>query len=554
MQNEITGVGVSNITKGEWRIIIAASLGAVFEWYEFFLYGALAAVIAAQFFSGLDQTSGFIFALLAFAAGFVVRPIGALVFGRLGDLVGRKYTFMLTILVMGGSTVAVGFLPTYGTMGIAAPIILIALRMLQGLALGGEYGAAATYVAEHAPHGRRGEFTSYIQLTSTIGLLLSLVVIVLTRQWTGALFDTWGWRIPFLFSGVLLAVSVWIRSSMHESPAFKKIKSEGKVSKAPLKEAFGEWRNVKLVLSALLGLLAGQAVVWFTALFYSMFFLTQTLKVDVSTANLLIAIALLITAPLYIVMGKISDKVGRKPLILGGCLLAALTIFPIFHGLTHYANPALAKAQSEAPIVVTGNPSDCSFQFNPTGAASFTSSCDVARRVMAANAASYSTVEDSALGATTIRIGDTVLTAPSLKGLAPAAAKAADQEFRGAVSKVLAQAGYPLKADPDAINKLMVLLLIVVLMFYGTMALAPMGAIMVEMFPTRIRYSAMSLPYHLGNGWFGGLLPTVCFALVAQNGNIYAGLWYPVIVAAASSVLGALFVKDKRNCDLSASD
>jgi len=554
MHNEITDVGTTNITKSEWRVIIAASLGAVFEWYEFFLYGALAAVIAAQFFSGLDQTSGFIFALLAFAAGFVVRPIGALVFGRLGDLVGRKYTFMLTIVVMGGSTVAVGFLPNYSTMGIAAPIILIALRMLQGLALGGEYGAAATYVAEHAPQGKRGEFTSYIQLTSTVGLLLSLLVIVLSRQWTGPSFDTWGWRIPFLFSGLLLVISVYIRSSMHESPAFKRIKSEGKTSKAPLSEAFGQWRNIKLVLSALFGLLAGQAVVWFTALFYSMFFLTQTLKVDISTTNMLVALALIITAPMYIVIGKLSDKVGRKPLILGGCLLAALTIFPIFHALTIYANPALAVAQDKAPIVVTTNPRGCSFQFNPTGTASFTSSCDVARRVMAANAASYSTTDDLSKDVTTVKIGESVIPAPSLSGLAPGEAKLAEQEFRASVGKALIQAGYPLKADPETINKPMVLLLLVILMFYGAMALGPMGAIMVEMFPTRIRYSAMSLPYHLGNGWFGGLLPTLCFALVAQNGNIYAGLWYPVIVAAASFVIGAIFVKDKRNCDLSADD
>ncbi|EJN39645.1 arabinose efflux permease family protein [Pseudomonas sp. GM84] len=554
MHNQVVDVGAPGITRSEWRVIIAASLGAVFEWYEFFLYGALAAVIAGQFFSGLDHTSAFIFALLAFAAGFVVRPIGALVFGRLGDLVGRKYTFMLTILIMGGSTVAVGLLPSYATMGIAAPIILIMLRMLQGLALGGEYGAAATYVAEHSPNGRRGEFTSYIQLTSTLGLLLSLLVIVATRQWTGPAFDTWGWRIPFLFSAVLLVISVYIRSSMHESPEFKRIKSEGKISKAPLAEAFGKWKNLRLVLTALFGLLAGQAVVWFTALFYAMFFLTQTLKVDIATTNTLVALSLLITAPMYILIGKLSDKIGRKPLILGGCLLAALTIFPIFKAMTYYANPALANAQSSSPIVLTLNPADCSFQFNPTGTSSFTASCDVARRALATSGASYSTVKDQTTPSAILKIGEVALEAPALKAQPEAAAKAAEQQFRQQVSVALQQAGYPLTANPENVNKPMVLLLLVVLMFYGALALGPMGAIMVEMFPTRIRYSAMSLPYHLGNGWFGGLLPTFCFALVAQNGNIYAGLWYPVVVAALSFVVGLIFVKDKRNCDLAAED
>lgn len=554
MHNELAGLDTRSITRSEWRVIFAASLGAIFEWYDFFLYGSLAALIAAQFFSGLDHTSAFIFALLAFAAGFIVRPIGALVFGRLGDLIGRKHTFMLTIAIMGGATVAVGILPSYSTMGLASPTILIVLRMLQGLALGGEYGAAATYVAEHAPSRRRGEFTSYIQTTSTVGFLLSLLVIVLTRRWTGPAFDTWGWRVPFLFSGVLLAISLYVRFSMQESPAFQRIKAEGKISKAPLSEAFGQWRNLKLVLSALFGLLAGQAVVWFTALFYAMFFLTQTLKVDANTTNVLVALALVITAPLYIVIGKVSDRVGRKPIILTGCLLAALTTFPIFHALTQFANPALAAAELASPVVVLANPKDCSFQFNPTGTAYFSTSCDVARKVLAANSASYSTVDTSDTTLTSVKIGDTTIVAPSLKGIPTLEAKQLEQGFRAAVAQALQKAGYPSKADPDAINKPMVLLMLVILMFYGAMALGPMAAIMVEMFPTRIRYSAMSLPYHLGNGYFGGLLPTLCFALVAQYGNIYSGLWYPVVVAAGSFVIGLLCVKETRNRNIYADD
>lgn len=554
MHNELVGAGPRTMTRGEWRVVFAASLGAVFEWYDFFLYGSLAALIAAQFFSGLDHTSAFIFALLAFAAGFIVRPIGALVFGRLGDLVGRKYTFLLTIAIMGGSTVAVGLLPNYATIGFAAPAILIVLRMLQGLALGGEYGAAATYVAEHAPDGKRGAFTSWIQTTSTAGLLLSLIVIVIVRQWAGAAFDTWGWRIPFLFSGVLLAISLYVRFSMHESVAFQRIKTEGRTSKAPLSEAFGQWRNLKLVLQALFGLLAGQVVVWFTALFYSMFFLTQTLKVDTGTTNVLVALALAITAPFYILIGKLSDSIGRKPIILGGCLLAAFTTFPIFHALTHFANPALAEAQRASPVVLIANPRDCSFQFNPTGTANFTSSCDVARRVLAANSAGYSSLDDETAPATSVKIGLVALAAPSLKGVAPAEAKRLEQTFKTSVANALHQAGYPSRAEPDAVNKPMVLLLLVVLMLYGAMTLGPMAAILVEMFPTRIRYSAMSLPYHIGNGYFGGLLPTLCFALVAQNGNIYSGLWYPVTVAAVSCVIGALFVKETKGRNIYADD
>ncbi|MBR8335132.1 MFS transporter [Burkholderia ambifaria] len=554
MHNELTAARRSAFSADERRVVFAASLGAVFEWYDFFLYGSLAALIAAQFFSSLNHTTAFVFALLTFAAGFIVRPIGALVFGRLGDLVGRKHTFLLTILIMGCSTLLVGLLPGYATLGVAAPIILVVLRMLQGLALGGEYGAAATYVAEHAPHDKRGGWTSWIQTTSTIGLLLSLVLIITVRSLTGTSFEVWGWRIPFLFSGVLLGISVYVRLSMHESPAFQRIKAEGRTSRAPLSEAFGQWRYLKLVLQALFGLLAGQAVVWFTALFYAMFFLTQTLKVDAGTTNLLVGLALVISTPLYVFFGRLSDRIGRKPIILCGSFLAALTIVPIFHGLTHFANPALAAAQASSPVAIVSDPADCSFQFNPTGTASFNSACDVARRVLSANSASYATVDAVAGSSTRVKIGSTEIAAPSLKGLPPAQAKVAEQQFRMATIRALGAAGYPLKADPDTVNRPMILVLLVLLMAYGAMTLGPIAAILVEMFPTRIRYTAMSLPYHVGNGYFGGLLPTVCFALVAQTGDIYFGLWYPVTVAAMSFVIGLVFIREPRRDALYSDD
>ncbi|ABI91966.1 sugar (and other) transporter family protein [Burkholderia ambifaria AMMD] len=554
MHNELTAARRSAFSADERRVVFAASLGAVFEWYDFFLYGSLAALIAAQFFSSLNHTTAFVFALLTFAAGFIVRPIGALVFGRLGDLVGRKHTFLLTILIMGCSTLLVGLLPGYATLGVAAPIILVVLRMLQGLALGGEYGAAATYVAEHAPHDKRGGWTSWIQTTSTIGLLLSLVLIITVRSLTGTSFEVWGWRIPFLFSGVLLGISVYVRLSMHESPAFQRIKAEGRTSRAPLSEAFGQWRYLKLVLQALFGLLAGQAVVWFTALFYAMFFLTQTLKVDAGTTNLLVGLALVISTPLYVFFGRLSDRIGRKPIILCGSFLAALTIVPIFHGLTHFANPALAAAQASSPVAIVSDPADCSFQFNPTGTASFNSACDVARRVLSANSASYATVDAAAGSSTRVKIGATEIAAPSLKGLAPAQAKVAEQQFRVATIRALGEAGYPLKANPETVNRPMILVLLVLLMAYGAMTLGPIAAILVEMFPTRIRYTAMSLPYHVGNGYFGGLLPTVCFALVAQTGDIYFGLWYPVTVAAVSFVIGLVFIREPRRDALYSDD
>lgn len=547
------------MTAEERKVIFASSLGTVFEWYDFYLYGSLAAIIAKQFFAGLDAGSAFIFALLAFAAGFIVRPFGALVFGRLGDLIGRKYTFLVTILLMGGATFIVGILPTYNTIGVAAPVILIALRMLQGLALGGEYGGAATYVAEHAPDGKRGAYTAWIQTTATLGLFLSLLVILFTRELTGPNFEVWGWRVPFLLSIVLLGISVYIRLSMNESPAFQKMKAEGKTSKAPLTEAFGQWKNLKIVILALFGLVAGQAVVWYTGQFYALFFLTQVLKVDAKTANLLIAGSLVIGTPFFIVFGALSDRIGRKMIIMLGLLLAIITYIPntplsVFNALTHYANPALEKAMATSPASITVDPAECSFQFNPTGTAKFTSSCDIAKQTMASNSASYETIAGAPGTVAKIKIGDTEIEGYTAKGIPADEAKAKDAAFKKAVREALNAAGYPAKADPAQVNVPAVLALLVFLVVLVTMVYGPIAAYLVELFPTRIRYTSMSLPYHIGNGWFGGLMPTISFALVAQNGNIYYGLWYPIIIAAMTLVIGTLFMRETKDRDIYAGD
>ncbi len=547
------------ISAADRKVIFASSLGTVFEWYDFYLYGSLAAIIAKQFFSGLDEGSAFIFALLAFAAGFIVRPFGALVFGRLGDLIGRKYTFLVTIVIMGSATFIVGLLPNYATIGIAAPVLLISLRILQGLALGGEYGGAATYVAEHAPRNKRGAYTAWIQTTATLGLFLSLLVILATREFTGPDFDVWGWRVPFLVSIFLLGVSVWIRLSMAESPAFKKMKEENKLSKSPLAESFTEWKNLKIVILALFGLVAGQAVVWYCGMFYELFFLTQVLKVDGKTANLMVAGALILGTPFFIVFGSWSDKIGRKPIIMAGLLLAVITYIPntpvsVFNGLTHFANPALEKAMATSPASITVDPAECSFQFNPTGTVKFTSSCDIAKQVMATNSASYTTIPSAPGTVAQVKIGETVIDGYAAKGMAPADAKAADAKFKKEIRSALDAAGYPAKANPADINVPMVVLLLVYLVILVTMVYGPIAAALVEMFPTRIRYTSMSLPYHIGNGWFGGLLPTISFALVAQNGNIYYGLWYPIIVASATLVIGVLFVKETKDIDIYARD
>ena len=541
------------MTAEEKKVIFASSLGTVFEWYDFYLYGSLAAIIAKQFFSGLDPTSAFIFALLAFAAGFIVRPFGALVFGRLGDMIGRKYTFLVTILIMGMSTFVVGMLPSYASIGVAAPVILIALRLLQGLALGGEYGGAATYVAEHAPHGKRGLFTSWIQTTATLGLFLSLLVILGTRTWMGeAEFADWGWRIPFLVSILLLAVSVWIRLSMNESPAFKKMKEEGKTSKAPLTESFARWGNLKIVILALVGLTAGQAVVWYTGQFYALFFLTAQLKVDGPTANILLALGLLIGTPFFIVFGSLSDKIGRKPIIMAGCLIAALTYFPLFRALTEAANPDLAAAQEKNKVVVVADPGECSFQFNPTGTVKFTSSCDIAKQVLAAGSVSYD--NQAGTGPAKIQIGDKSIEAYSAKGQPADEVKKKDAEFKKSVSEALKAAGYPAKADPAKMDKVKMVAILTLLVIYVTMVYGPIAAMLVEMFPTRIRYTSMSLPYHIGNGWFGGLLPTTAFAIVAQTGNMYNGLWYPIIIALVTFVIGMLFVRETKDVNIYAND
>ena len=530
------------------RLVIgAASAGTVFEWYDFYLYGSLATFITQHFFSGVSETTGYILALLAFAAGFAVRPFGALVFGRLGDLWGRKNTFLVTMLLMGLSTFTVGLLPDYDQIGVAAPAALILMRLIQGLALGGEYGGAATYVAEHAPPGKRGLYTSWIQITATLGLFLSLVVILLVRTWIGEdAFREWGWRIPFLVSALLLGVSLWIRLKLNESPVFQKMVAEGTTAKKPLKESFGEWSNLKLVILALAGLTAGQAVVWYTGQFYALFFLEKTLKVDGALTNILVAVALLLATPFFVVFGWLSDKVGRKPVILIGCLLAALTYFPIFKALTAAANPALAAATGSAPVVVAADPADCSFQFDPVGKTAFTTSCDVAKSALANAGVSYRNVEAPAGAVATIRIGATELASFRGESLDKPAFTAAKSAWTSELTTALAAAGYPAKADPAQVNKPLVVALLFLLVLYVTMVYGPIAAALVEMFPARIRYTSMSLPYHVGNGWFGGFLPTTAFAMVAATGNIYYGLWYPIVVAAITVVIGGLFVREMR--------
>ena len=537
----------SGIDRAHRRVIFASSLGTVFEWYDFYLYGSLAAIISKQFFSGVNETTGFIFALLAFAAGFAVRPFGALLFGRLGDLVGRKHTFLITIVIMGLSTALVGILPSYAQIGVVAPVLLIALRLLQGLALGGEYGGAATYVGEHAPPGKRGLYTSWIQTTATLGLFLSLVVILLCRLRLGEEFDSWGWRIPFLVSIALLIVSVYIRLQLAESPVFLEMKEAGTRSKAPLTESFARWGNLRLVILALLGATAGQAVVWYCGQFYALFFLTQVLKVDAQPANLLIAAALVIATPFFVVFGRLSDRIGRKKIVLAGCLIAALTYMPIFKGITHFANPAIESAALHAPVTVVADPNACAFQFDPVGKKKFVQSCDVAKAALAKAGVPYRN-EAAPVGSTAlVRVGATEI--PSVEGARMSAGefKDATAKFSKALSGTLKAAGYPPKADPAQINYPMVLLLLVILVLYVTMVYGPIAAWLVELFPARIRYTSMSLPYHIGNGWFGGFLPTVAFALVALTGDIYYGLWYPIIVALITVVIGGIFLPETKD-------
>ncbi|NVP53982.1 MFS transporter [Mycoplana rhizolycopersici] len=615
------------MTSEEKKVIFASSLGTVFEWYDFYLYGSLAVFIGAAFFSEYPETTRNIFALLAFAAGFLVRPFGALVFGRLGDLVGRKYTFLVTILIMGLSTFLVGILPGASSIGIAAPILLLVLRMLQGLALGGEYGGAATYVAEHAPNGRRGYYTSWIQTTATLGLFLSLVVILSVQFMLGKeAFAAWGWRIPFLVSVVLLGISVWIRLKMNESPAFMKMKEEGKGSKAPLSEAFGQWKNAKIALLALFGAVVGQAVVWYSGQFYALFFLTGILKIDGQSANIMVAASLIIGTGFFVLFGWLSDKIGRKPIIMAGLLLAILTYFPLFKALTWAGNPALAQAQATVRATVSAAPGDCKFQFNPTGTAKFTTSCDIATAFLTKNSVPYDVVTTAAAGTpATVVIGNATIN--SFDAVAAGdQAKSMTAAFEKQVNIALQDAGYPLAragamvpdskldafvganpelgldaaairagekttmtgadlvaaklltaeeaggvndmavfsiagggpfsmvADPAAVNWTKIIAILTVLVIYVTMVYGPIAALLVELFPTRIRYTGMSLPYHIGNGWFGGLLPATAFAMSAAQGDIYFGLWYPIIFAAITLVIGLLFLPETKDRDIHAMD
>ncbi|MGI0523254.1 MFS transporter [Rhizobium giardinii] len=612
------------MTGEQKKVIFASSLGTIFEWYDFYLYGSLAVYIGATFFSQYPETTRNIFALLAFAAGFLVRPFGALVFGRLGDLVGRKYTFLVTIVIMGLSTFLVGILPGAASIGIAAPILLIALRMLQGLALGGEYGGAATYVAEHAPQGKRGYFTSWIQTTATLGLFLSLVVIVTVQMLLGKeAFADWGWRIPFLLSCILLGVSVWIRLKMNESPAFKKMKEEGKGSKAPLTEAFGQWRNAKIALLALFGAVVGQAVVWYSGQFYALFFLQNILKVDGQSANIMVAVSLLIGTGFFVFFGWLSDKIGRKPIIMAGLLLAMLTYFPLFQALTWAGNPALAEAQQSIRATVTAAPGDCKFQFNPTGTAKFTTSCDIATSFLTRNSVPYDVVSGPAGSAATVKIGDATIVGYDAIA-AGDKAKATGAAFEKQINMALQTSGYPLVraaakvpeskldgfvaanpelaldaaavrggekammtgeqmvaaklltaeeaagvtempvytvakggtfamvADPARVNWVTIIAVLTVLVIYVTMVYGPIAALLVELFPTRIRYTGMSLPYHIGNGWFGGLLPATAFAMSAAQGDIYYGLWYPIVFAGITLVIGMLFLPETKDRDIHA--
>ena len=526
------------MTSEERLVIFASSLGTVFEWYDFYIYGTLAVFLAKYFFSSVPANTAFIFTLLAFAAGFAVRPLGALIFGRLGDMIGRKYTFLITMSLMGIGTFFIGVLPSFATWGIAAPVVLICLRLVQGLALGGEYGGAAIYVAEHAPANKRGYYTSWIQTTATLGLFMAILIILGIRTWQGeATFGDWGWRVPFLLSAILLAVSIWIRLKLNELPLFQRMVDEGKQSKRPLTEAFGQWNNAKIALVALFGATAGEAVVWYGGQFYALFFLTQTLKVPGATANIMIAVALIIGTPCFILFGALSDRIGRKPIILAGFALAVATYFPIFQGITHFANPKLEAALANAPVTVTADPAECSFQFKATGVEKYTTGCDILKAALVGLSVNYENITAPAGTKASVKIGDQTIAADT-----PDAAKA--------IAAAVKTHGYPASADTNDINYPMTVLLLVILVVYVTMVYGPIAALLVELFPTRIRYSGMSLPYHIGNGWFGGFLPATVFAIVAATGNIYSGLWYPIIVAAGCFVIGLIFLPETKDRDI----
>jgi MFS family permease len=526
------------MTSEERLVIFASSLGTVFEWYDFYIYGTLGVFLAKYFFSNVPPSVGFIFALLAFAAGFAVRPFGALIFGRLGDMIGRKYTFLITMTLMGLGTFFIGVIPGFATLGILAPVLLICLRLVQGLALGGEYGGAAIYVAEHAPANKRGYYTSWIQTTATLGLFLALLLILGIRTSMGEdAFGSWGWRIPFLLSAILLAVSLWIRLKLNESPLFRRMVDEGKQSKRPLTEAFGEWKNCKIAIAALLGATAGEAVVWYGGQFYALFFLTQTLKVPGVTAQILIAISLLIGTPGFILFGALSDRIGRKPIMLAGFALAVVTYFPIFQGITHFANPKLEAALAAAPVTVTADPNECSFQFKATGTEKFTTGCDIIKSALVNLSVNYNNVSAPAGTKASVQIGDQTIGADT-------------PNVAAAIAGAVKSHGYPASADTNDINYVMTVVMLVILVVYVTMVYGPIAAWLVELFPTRIRYSGLSLPYHIGNGWFGGFLPATVFAIVAATGNIYSGLWYPIGVAAMSFVVALIFLPETKDVDI----
>ncbi|MCA6247012.1 MAG: MFS transporter [Phenylobacterium sp.] len=536
-------------------VVGASAAGTTFEWYDFFVFGSLTTVISKVFFTGLPETAGYIAALALFGAGFFFRPIGALVFGRIGDKVGRKGAFLFTVVLMGVATVAIGLLPTYSQVGLISPALLVLMRILQGFALGGEYGGAAIYVAEHAPDNARGRSTSWVQTSAAFGLFAALFVILLTRLVVGhyfgpEAFDAWGWRIPFLFSAGLLLVSIFMRMKLTESPTFAKLKEEGGASKAPYAEAFGQWKNLKLVILALCAVMSAQGAVWYTAFFYSQTFLDKFLKVAPETINMVLMIATAVSAVFYVVFGALSDRLGRKPVMLFGMTLMLVAYFPGFHLMTQFANPALAEAQARTPVVVLADPADCSLQFDPVGKKVFVSSCDIARSILANAGVSYDNQPSAAGAGAVIRVGQVEVKSTSAAGLSAAEVKAVRAGVEAEIKAALSAAGYPAKADPDRINMVGLMGVMLVFVIAATALFGPIAACLVELFPTRVRYTAMSLPYHIGTGWIGGFVPFFAYAIVIGVGNIYSGLWYPFAFTLLSVVTCILFLPETRGRSL----
>jgi MFS family permease len=536
------------------RTIVAASCaGTAFEWYDFFIFGSLAALISKNFFSGVPEAAGFILALGAFGAGFAFRPLGSLVFGWVGDKLGRKGAFIVTVALMGAATVGIGLLPTYRQAGLLSPSLLIFLRIVQGFALGGQYGGAAVYVAEHAPAKKRGYYTSWIQISASLGLIAALAVVLLVRVATGeAAFAAWGWRLPFLASAGLVLLSLYTRSRLSESPAYKAMQAEGSHSKAPLAEAFLSWKRLKVVLIALFGVTVAQGAVWYTTFFYSQFFIQKVLKLDDASVNLLMIAVSVISAPLYVVFGTLSDRIGRKPVMVAGMVLMAAAYFPGFHLLTQAANPALAAAAARTPVTVVADPQDCSPQFDLVGKAVFLSSCDIAKSTLANAGVSYANAAGPSGAPAVIRIGSSAVAVRSAQGVPASEQKAVKADVAKAISLALAQSGYPLSADPKQVKWPLLIGVMLVFAVAATALYGPMAAALVELFPTRIRYTAMSFPYNIGVGWIGGFLPAAAFAIVAIDGNMYAGLWYPLGFTVLSACVAMLFLRETRGSDLHA--